>query len=459
MSRRVGIVGGGWAGLAAGIEAVARGHQVTLFEMAPTFGGRARAIATEGSVLDNGQHILIGAYTETLRLMRTVGVDATACLLRLPLRLVDPDGNGLRLGPGPPALAFALAVWRQRSWRRAERLTLLAAATRWAASGYRCDPRWTVARLTERLPARVRLELIDPLCVAALNTPAAEASAQVFLRVIQDALFSGPGSADLLLPRTDLSRLFPTAAADWLTRAGATLRLSCRVVELARSATGGWRLCCSRGAGAPEAVDFDHLVLACAAKESARLVQAFAPAWSHVAAALRYEPIVTVYLQTDAARLREPMLALPESGDSPAQFVFDRGQLGGPAGLLAFVASGAADWVARGRPATEAAVARQARSLLGDGIRLGAPVTVTEKRATFRCTPQLARPAMRIDAGLCAAGDHVDGPYPATLEGAVRSGIAAASAVDGGESVDATAGQSTIAGRPAATKRSTCPAR
>lgn len=430
MSRRVGIVGGGWAGLAAGIEAVARGHQVTLFEMAPAFGGRARAVATEGPVLDNGQHILIGAYRETLRLMRTVGVDVEACLMRLPLRLIDPDGNGLRLRPGPPALAFALGVWRQQSWSMAERLALLATASRWAATGFACDRHRTVAGLTDRLPLRIRRELIDPLCIAALNTPATDASAQVFLRVMKDALFSGPGSADLLLPRTDLSRLFPAAAADWLGRAGATLRISCRVIGIARTASGGWRLQLSGAAGTAEAVDCDHLVLACAPRESARLVQRLAPAWSGTAAALRYEPIATVYLQTDAARLPEPMLALPDNGDSAAQFVFDRGQLGGPAGLLAFVASGAAEWIGRGRSAVEASVTRQARSLLGDGIRFGAVVTVTEKRATFRCTPGLARPGMRISAGLWAAGDHVDGPYPATLEGAVQSGIAAARAVD-----------------------------
>jgi len=122
------------------------------------------------------------------------------------------------------------------------------------------------------------------------------------------------------------------------------------------------------------------------------------------------------------------MLALHSDELSPAQFVFDRGQLGGPAGLLAFVISGAQPWVDQGLDATTQATLAQARSTLGAHLHepLRVVHTIAEKRATFRCLPGLQRPAMRIAPGLLAAGDHVDGPYPATLEGAVRSGMQAA---------------------------------
>ncbi|MDQ2736704.1 MAG: FAD-dependent oxidoreductase, partial [Pseudomonadota bacterium] len=112
------------------------------------------------------------------------------------------------------------------------------------------------------------------------------------------------------------------------------------------------------------------------------------------------------------------------------QFVFDRGQLGGAPGLLGFVISGASDWVERGVAATEQAVLTQAAEALGTFLLqpLRPVRTIVEKRATFRCTPHLARPAMSIAPGLFAAGDFIDGPYPATLEGAVRSGVAAARA-------------------------------
>jgi predicted NAD/FAD-dependent oxidoreductase len=140
---------------------------------------------------------------------------------------------------------------------------------------------------------------------------------------------------------------------------------------------------------------------------------------------------VTVYATSSGARLPEPMLALRSDAHRPAQFAFDRGRLGGAPGLLAFVVSGAAGWLEPGSAAVEAAVLAQAHEALSAFLRepLRAARTIVEKRATFRCTPRLQRPAMRIAGGLVAAGDHVDGPYPATLEGAVRSGVAAARAI------------------------------
>ncbi len=416
--RSVAIVGGGWAGLAAAIEATRRGHRITLFEMAPQLGGRSRGVDIAGLALDNGQHILIGAYVETLALLREIGIDVGEAFARTPLRITYPDGVGLQLNPGAPVLAFAGAVLRQRGWRIGERIGLIAAAAVWVASGFRCDPSLTVAQLTRRLPGAIRDDLIDPLCVAALNTPAGDASASVFLRVLGDALFSGPGSADLLLPRVNLSALLPTPGQRWLTAAGASLRLQQRVEVLAADGA-GWSLDGER---------FDHVVLACAPTEAARLTREIAADWSHTAAALRYEPIVTVYLHGGGARLAEPMLALRSDGRSPAQFAFDRGQLGGPVGLLAFVISGAQPWVDRGAEATTLATIEQAQSALG--LSLTPVQTLTERRATFRCTPGLQRPPMRIAANLHAAGDHVVGPYPATLEGAVRSGRAAIAAFD-----------------------------
>ena len=101
---RLAVIGGGWAGLAAAVEAVSLGAAVTLFEMAPTLGGRARSLEGLEPALDNGQHILIGAYTDTLALMRRVGGDPDADLLRMPLRLRYPDRETLRLPPGPPTL-------------------------------------------------------------------------------------------------------------------------------------------------------------------------------------------------------------------------------------------------------------------------------------------------------------------------------------------------------------------
>ena len=139
---------------------------------------------------------------------------------------------------------------------------------------------------------------------------------------------------------------------------------------------------------------------------------------------LQHEAIATVYVQVNGGATRglnQPMLALRSSQQHPAQFVFDRGQLGGPPGLLAFVVSASVE----GSAVLTRQVLAQADAQLG--LRgLQAVQTIVEKRATFACSPGLVRPGTAIAPGLLACGDYIEGPYPATLEGAVRSGQEAA---------------------------------
>ena len=421
---RLAVVGAGWAGLAAAVHATQAGHSVTLFEMAPQVGGRARSVKTRLGTLDNGQHILIGAYTRTLALLRQVGVDPERVLLRRPLRLAYPDGRGLALPGGRPLPAFTRGVLTAQGWSWPDRLGLLAAAGGWLGRGFRCAPELTVETLCRRLPTAVRRDLIEPLCVAALNTPMAQASAAVFLRVLKDALFSGTGSADLLLPRQPLSQLLPAPALTWLQQHGAALHLTRRVMRLEASGA-HWQVDGDR---------FDAVVLACTASEASRLVAALnapiATEWSRCAASLRYEPIVTAYLHDAQLRFTAPMMALTADASAPAQFAFDLGALGMAPGTFAFVVSGARAWVERGLAATGQAVLQQARQAF-PGAFVGADDAVlqhiaAEQRATFACTPALRRPPARVAPGLSAAGDYIAGPYPATLEGAVRSGEQAA---------------------------------
>lgn len=413
-ARRVAIAGAGWAGLAAAVSACERGHAVTVYEAARQPGGRARSLvvplpAGGEARVDNGQHILIGAYTETLGLMARVGVRPEDALLRRPLALRFADGGGLALPDVRPPLDAVLGIARARGWNWRDKVALLLATLRWRLESFQCEPRVTVADLARDLTRRVREELIDPLCVAALNTPSAHASGQVFLRVLRDALFgSGHGAwaaSNLLLPRQDLGSLFPEAAVAWLQARGGVVHLGRRVEQLRRSAT-GWQV---------EGERFDAVVLACPPWEALRLVEGCgepAADWRAHCEGLGWESIATVYA-TGGPALPEPMLALR---GGPAQFVFDRSQLGGPAGLLAFVAS-----ASRGdRDTIQREVLAQARSLGWDVRPLQ---TVVEKRATFACTPDLRRPAPAVAPGLWACGDYVEGPYPATLEGAVRSGL------------------------------------
>ncbi|MDB5858415.1 MAG: hypothetical protein JWQ76_2104 [Ramlibacter sp.] len=420
---RVAIVGAGWGGLAAAIAATGRGHAITVFEAARVPGGRARTLPVRlpdggEALLDNGQHILIGAYLETLKLMEQVGVRLDDALLRLPLALRLPDGAGLKLPPWPSPLDAAAGILTARGWNWRDKLSLLRASFNWQRSGFQCPPLASVADLCVTLTPRVRAELIEPLCVSALNTPAARSSGTVFLRVLRDALFGRGhgrwGGSNLLLPKQDLGRLFPQAAVAWLEGHGAEVRLGRRVQAVAatdaRCAVDGER--------------YDAVVLACPAPEAARLAAGAAPAgaaWARQAEALEHEAIATVYV-TGGPRLPLPMLTLRSGPEAPAQFVFDRAQLGGPAGLLAFVASAAAG----DRETLEAQVLAQARGL---GWNVQPLQTVVEKRATFACVPGVVRPPLAVAPRLWACGDYVEGPYPATIEGTVRSGLAVAALV------------------------------
>ncbi|MBL8350929.1 MAG: FAD-dependent oxidoreductase [Burkholderiaceae bacterium] len=422
--RRIAVIGAGWAGLAAAVQAVREGAQVTLIEMARSPGGRARQVVTpQGERFDNGQHVMIGAYTATLALMRRVGADPDVLLLRQPLALCQSDGRGLRLPAGAPVPAFVRGVLAARGWTLAERLALLRTAGGWALRGFRTDPQRSVAALCAGLPAAVGRELIEPLCVAALNTPMAEGSAEVFLRVLHDALLAGRGSADLLLPRVSLSALLPEPAWRWLQAAGADCRAGLRAQTLQRAGE-QWQA---------DGEVFDRVILACSAAEAARLAAPIAPGWAALAAALRHEPIVTAYLADARLKLPQPMVALPAGAAAPAQFAFDLGRLHGDAasrGGFAFVASGASALLADGVEASGQALLRQARAVF-PGAFAGPDAQVlrhvaAERRATFACTPAMRRPPMQVAPGLLAAGDYIAGPYPATLEGAVRCGIAAA---------------------------------
>jgi squalene-associated FAD-dependent desaturase len=429
---KIAVVGAGWSGLAAAVRATQAGHEVSVFDVAPMPGGRARSDAAGPDARDNGQHILLGGYARALALMRDVGVDPDTVLQRTPLALRYPDGVGLAMArdnPGP--LDAALGLARARGFSALDKLSILRTAAAWKRRRFTCDPSLTVdALLRGTTTARVRERLLEPLCVAALNTPVGEASAAVFLAVMRDSLFGARGACDLLLPRAGLAALLPLPAVAWLEAAGARVHLRRRVTTLVPD-EGAWRVEHDGDDGAPP--DFDRVILATPATEAARLTAAIAPDWSRVTGALAHEPIVSLELDVPPRPWPAPMLALRHDADRrPAQFAFRA--VAAPArgrDRVTLVASAAGDWLARGSEALAAAAVFQYREAFG----IPAQETVdcvdlrADRRATFRCTAGISRPPPSIAAGLVAAGDYVAGPYPATLEGAVLSGEAAAKGI------------------------------
>lgn len=410
--KKLTIVGAGWAGLAAAVSAIQAGWQVEIFEAAQTAGGRARSLnqTFSGKPLDNGQHILIGAYRDTLALMCTVGLNPHALLQRLPLDLRFTNGHGLCLPDWPMPFNLLAGLSRAQGWQLQDKASLIKAAWSWQRAKFVCDATWTVADLCEKaeLNPRVITQLIEPLCLSALNTSVDEASAGVFLRVLHDALLGGTGSSDLLIPKADLGELLPEACLRWLTAHGAQIHLGQRINPTDAEAL------------YQHTTSKHPLLLACPSWEAARLTSSVAPQWSHRSAELPHTAIATVYLHcndVDYVGLPRPMVALHSHAQAPAQFVFDRGALNGQPGLLAAVVS-ACEFE---RDALSEHVHAQVGEQLG--LRqLTVVQTVVEKRATFACTPWIDRPDAFITDNLWACGDYIRGPYPATLEGAIRSG-------------------------------------
>ncbi|MDZ7754513.1 MAG: hydroxysqualene dehydroxylase HpnE [Gammaproteobacteria bacterium] len=418
------VVGAGWAGLSCAVELARIGHEVTVLEAAAEVGGRARRLEVNGMPLDNGQHLLLGAYAHTLAMMETVGVDPAEAFLRLPLglRVLERDGPvvALRAGPLPAPLHLAWGLATCEGLSIKERLGALGLAVRGFSRPPTAARDCTVAQWLDGQPPRVRRTLWEPMCLAALNTPVEQASAAVFLRVLADAFHHRRRDADLLIPRGDLGGLLPRPARAFIDAHGGQVLTGRRVTGLVQEA--GRIAGVATSAGVLRA---RHVVVATAHHGAARLLAPL-PGGAALAADLRrlgHQPICTVYLQYHpATRLGFPMVGL---AGGIAQWVFDRAA-DGRRGLMAVVVSAAGPHMALDRDTLAARVqAELAHHFPAWPPPLWSRV-IRERRATFACRAgeQDLRPPHRGPLpGLWLAGDYTRTPYPATLEGAVMSGL------------------------------------
>ena len=474
------VVGAGWAGLTAALQLARAGHSVRLLDAAPQAGGRARSLQLDWDhpqhgpttlTVDNGQHLLIGAYAETLRLLTSLGAAGQRQLERRPMHFENSDGLRIarhRLAAdapgesGTPLLGALL-----------EPLTPLLALL--GAQGLPLACRWALirtlvgARRNHWLPPRSVLTVADwyrasrqpaalihafwhPLVISTLNTPAESACAATFLRVLRDSLGASPAATDYLLPRASLGEFFAAPVIGALQQLGGRLVLRRDVRRIERGQQRRYRLGMAvRGADERLAIEADQIVLATPPAAAARLLRTMV-AHPVIAELERFDylPITTAWLGWPLPSAGDGAVSRPRSsrlaGGQPvvlslpcdpgagsfAHWLFDRGQHG-PWWVGSLVISDSREARALGATGGESALAEALTRQLTDATGLPAPAQISlihEKRATIACTPQ--RPTLRADslmpelAGIALAGDYAWPDYPATLEGAVRSGLAAA---------------------------------
>ena len=423
----IAIIGGGYAGMAAAVALADKGFPVTVFESARQLGGRARGVSHEGTQLDNGQHILLGCYRETLSLIEKVGGKIDHDFLRMPLQLDLHGQFSLRAPKLPAPFHLLIALLNAKGLSLGERIGAIRLMNHLKKIHFRLDADIPVADLLASHDQSEKLvqKLWEPLCIAALNTPIAIASAQVLLNVLKDALNQTRSDSDMLIPNIDFTALFPARAASHVKKHGGHVLTSCGVETLIPLES-GFEIITRRGS-----LYFNHVVCATSPTVAAKLIRPIAELeqTANQIDAFEYQPIYTVYLQyPENTRLPHPMLGLYKRY---SQWLFDKGTISGHDGLIASVIS------AEGlhQELSQEELAQKVMEEIAEefGI-MSQPLwhrVIAEKRATFACTPNLSRPDQKTPIpGLLLAGDYTKGDYPATLEGAVCSGLACARLIE-----------------------------
>lgn len=439
------IVGAGWAGLAAAVELSRYNIPVTVLESAKQIGGRARRIPfkhTEARSLpnpassvphllsvDNGQHLLVGAYESTLSLLRLLGVEEQAVFKRANLSFMVKYGPKKTINlktpnlPAPLHLVWALATTRGLS--PGERFNALAFCRRMAKQDFTLEEDESCASLfnRHRQPQTVIKTLWEPLCLAGLNTPIEQASAEIYLRMLRETFAHTRQDSNVLFSRQNLSTVFPDPAMDYIERQSGSVKLGQRVKEfhVNQEAVIGLTL-------EDRSLKARHVILATPSHVTAKLCQSqpLTGALGDTLAQLQSNPICTVYLQyPEAIALPQDMLGLV---DAVAHWVFDRKIYGQP-GLMAVVISGPGKHMNLTNAELIQTAITELRQHFPDWPAPRQAMVVREKRARFHCGVNInkIRPSNQTPVrGLWIAGDYTNTGLPGTLESAVRSGVRAA---------------------------------
>jgi zeta-carotene desaturase len=440
MSNDALIIGGGFAGLAAGVALAEAGKRVCLLEQKPHLGGRARSFRdpTTGSVVDNGQHLFMGCYHSTIHFLKTLGtLDQVHFQSKLTVPFLDREGRLSRLNclnlPSPWHLL--LGVLRSGSFTWKQKLEVLRLGKGLRTPGQKSPPAAgeTVTAWLSRLGQSEGLQrnFWDLLCIAAMNEDPRIASAQLFERVLRLALFSSPADSRLGIARVGLSECYPAEAAAYIEAHGGCVQTG-RGVKQLLIAEG---ICRGIDLGAGEKIEGLPVISAVPWHQLAAVLPGDLPRndpFFAASLALRPAPIISINLWFDA-----PVTDLEFVGlrGTTIQWLFDKTRiLGANDHYISLVLSGAHEHISRSKEELLAIALRELGEMLPAvrKVKLLHSLVIKERFATFSPSPEaepLRPPARTPIRGLFLAGDWTATGLPATIEGAVQSGYTAAKAL------------------------------
>ncbi len=439
---RVVVIGGGLAGLAAGLACADAGARVTVLERRPRLGGATWSFSRNGAWFDNGQHVFLRCCTSYRAFLERLGVaDRVVLQPRLSVPVVSPSGRvaWLRRGHGPAPVHLARSLARFCHLSRGDRVRVARAA--WALRRLDLDdPALDSLTFGEWLARQHQSDdavasFWDLVALPTLNVEAAEASLSLAAMVFKTGLLTRADAADLGWSRVPLGQLHGDAAARALERAGASVLTATAVggIEVVDGVVTGVRAESAH-------FDADAVILAVGHDAAADLLPRDAVADPERLHELGTSPIVNVHLVFDRKVINHPVAA---AVDSPVQWVFDRTDSSGidSGQCIAISLSAADEDLARPSPELVQRYSAELARLFPAvrSARLVDSIVTRERAATFRGRPgtRCLRPGPQTAVGgLYLAGAWTDTGWPATMEGAVRSGHAAAAAAVATNSTD-----------------------
>lgn len=429
---RIIIAGAGWAGLAAGVELSRENIPVTIIDSARQIGGRARSVSLDGMTLDNGQHLMIGAYGQLLELLSIIGVNESAVFHRLPHQIDMRDVSTgrslfqLSLPRLPAPLHLLVGMLRTPSLNLKQKLITLVRFNRLLNKPIEQDISVDLWLASAGLPETYVEQLLKPLCLAALTTATHQASAKAFQTVLQQT-FNGPtANTDLLIPKTDLGQLFPQAARAYIESRGGQVFTEHKLQQIEVRNDRIISVTIDK-----QHHDCDWLILATPPHVTERLVKTI-PGCSSLQQQLqqlKYEPITTIYLKyPESVQLDKPMVGLL---NATGEWLFDRRYCHQP-GLMAVVISADGPHMTMENDELAETIIAELTQLYPHWPKPDKHWVIREKRASFSCQPGVDKNRPGINTAinnLSLCGDYVkieaesQAGLPSTLEGALRSGV------------------------------------